>query len=177
MRIVKLSTLLLFMAFTILMSACSSTKQGNVAESQSPSTRQWRNGVKGQWVLDEVNKQGFPAGASVSRIFDEAPIDCFIGSTWNLISNGKGGITFTATGDVCAPGATRDIFWSVYDGEEGADAQFQFKKLYPGEKASQVKEGYRLTLDYADEQSLTMTMPVNVSGAGNASLVFKFSRK
>lgn len=176
MKIIKLSTLLFLMALTVISGACSSSRQGSAAESQSPSARQWRNGVKGQWVLDEVSKQGFPTGASVSRIFDEAPIACFIGSTWNLISNGKGGITFSATGDVCAPGATRDIFWSVYDGD-GADVQFQFKKLYPGEKASQVKEGYRLTLDYADEQSLTMIMPVNVSGARNANLVFRFSRK
>ncbi|WP_157278511.1 hypothetical protein [Olivibacter sitiensis] len=173
MKVLKLRTLLVLLALvTCAWAGCKTSQQG---QSDSPSARQWRNAVKGQWVLDEVGQQAFPKGASVSRIFDEAPIECFIGSTWNLISNGRGGITFTANGDVCAPGATRDIFWSVFDGD-GQDVQFQFKKLYPGEKASQVKEGYRLVLDYADAQSLTMLMPVNIAGAKDAYLVFKFSR-
>lgn len=167
----------LFAVFAFLLGACSSSKQAAVAGPDGPSARQWRNAATGKWVLNEVEKEGLPSNAAVSRIFEEAPIACFIGSTWNLLSNGKGGITFAAAGELCAPGATRDIFWTVYDGGENEDPQFQFKKLYPGEKAKDVKEGYRLVLDYADEQQLVLTMPINSANARGANLVFKFSRK
>lgn len=161
-----------FLALMLFISACSSSRQ----TGSSPSTGQWKRGVRGQWVLNAVEKQNFPAGASVKRIFDEAPIECFIGSTWNLVANGNGGITFAANGELCAPGATRDIFWSIYT-PEGGEAQFQFKKLYPGERAKNVTEGYRLDLAYADEQTLTLQMPVNVGGSGDAFLEFQFTKR
>ena len=167
----KLSTLVI--ALIVFVSACSSSRQ----TTSSPTSGQWKGGVKGQWVLNSVEKKNFPSGANVKRIFDEAPIDCFIGSTWNLIANGKGAITFSANGELCAPGATRDIFWSIYKPEGGGESQFQFKKLYPGEKAKNITEGYRLDLAYADEQTLTLHMPVNVDGNSDSFLEFKFSKR
>jgi len=160
----------------LLFFACSSTKPSS-SSANSPTSSQWKRGVKGQWVLNSVEKRNFPAGASVKRIFDEAPIECFVGSTWNLVANGNGAITFAANGEVCAPGATRNIFWSIYKPENGGEPQFQFKKLYPGEKAKEVTEGYRLDLAYADEQSLTLNMPINAGGSGESFLEFKFSKR
>lgn len=173
-----MKTILRFLALlpVLLFFACSSSKQAT-SSPDSPSASQWKRGVKGQWVLNSVEKHNFPNGTSVKRIFDEAPIDCFIGSTWNLIANGNGSITFAADGELCAPGATRGIFWSVYKPENGGEPQFQFKKLYPGEKAKEVTEGYRLDLAYADEQALTLNMPVNVDGNSDAFLEFKFSKR
>ncbi|GAA4796836.1 hypothetical protein GCM10023231_26650 [Olivibacter ginsenosidimutans] len=162
----------------LLFLACSSSKQTTSSSSaSSPSAGQWKRGVRGQWVLNSVEKRNFPAGASVKRIFDEAPIACFVGSTWNLIANGKGSITFATDGELCAPGATREIFWSIYKPEDGGEPQFQFKKLFPGEKAKDITEGYRLELAYADEQNLTLNMPVNTGGNSNSLLEFKFSKK
>jgi len=173
----KMKTTLKFsivMPIFLLFLACSSTKPGSTS---SPSASQWKRGVKGQWVLNSVEKRNFPAGANVKKIFDEAPIACFIGSTWNLIANGKGAITFSTDGELCAPGATREIFWSIYKPENGGEPQFQFKKLYPGEKAKDITEGYRLDLAYADEQSMTLNMPVNVGGNNDALLEFKFTKR
>lgn len=167
--------LLILVPFLFFFVGCSSSK--HAVSSSSPSSGQWKRGVKGQWVLNSVEKKNFPSGANVKRIFDEAPIDCFIGSTWNLIANGKGTITFSTDGELCAPGATRDIFWSIYEPENGGEAQFQFKKLYPGEKAKNVTEGYRLDLAYADEQTFTLQMPVNTGGNNDSFLEFKFSKR
>jgi len=164
--ILKFSAYILALGF--LFSGCSASKPG----SSSPSAGQWRSNVKGQWVLDGVEKKNFLPGTNVKTIFDEAPMECFVGSTWNLMANGKGSITFSADGELCAPGATREIFWSIYK-PDGGDAQFQFKKLYPGEKAKDITEGYRLDLAYADGQTLTLQMPVN-AGAKNAYIEFKF---
>lgn len=168
--ILNFSTLIIV---CLLMGACSSSKQ----TTSSPSAAQWKRGVRGQWVLNSVEKRNFPAGASVKTIFDEAPITCFIGSTWDLIANGKGAITFAADGELCAPGATRNIFWSIYKPENGAEPQFQFKKLYPGEKAKDITEGYRLDLAYADGQTMTLNMPVNVGSNSDAFLEFKFTKR
>ncbi|MGH2624744.1 MAG: lipocalin family protein, partial [Sphingobacterium sp.] len=67
--------------------------------------------------------------------------------------------------------------WSIYKPENGGESQFQFKKLYPGEKAKNITEGYRLDLAYADEQTLTLHMPVNVDGGNDSFLEFKFSKR
>lgn len=163
--------LLTFAFILFVLGACSSSRNAG-----SPSAGQWRNGVKGQWMLNAVEKKGFPAGASVKKIFDEAPVDCFVGSTWDLAGSGKGRIKFTASGELCAPGASREIYWSVYKPENGGEPQFQMKKLFPGEKAKEVQEGYRLDLAYADENTLTMHMPVNV-GSNNAYLEFRFVKR
>lgn len=153
--------------------SCSSSRQAN----SSPSAGQWRKGVKGQWVLNAIEKKSFPSGASVKKIFEEAPIECFIGSTWNLAGSGKGSISFNASGELCAPGATRAIHWSIHKPEDGGEPQFQFKKLFPGERAKDVTSGYRLELAYADESTLTMNMPVKAGGNQESYLEFRFVKR
>ncbi|WP_118194005.1 hypothetical protein [Albibacterium indicum] len=154
----------------LFLGACSA-QQG----SGGPSASAWRNGVKGQWTLNSVEKDGFPTGASVKTIFEEAPIDCFIGSTWNLTGSGKGSITFSNAGELCAPGAVRDIFWSIFQAEGSSSSQFQFKKIMPGDRPKDVTAGFRLDLMSANDSGLVMRMPVDVGGT-TAHLIFNFSR-
>jgi len=144
--------------------------------STSPSASSWRNGVKGQWTLNSISKLDFPSGASVKSIFDEAPIECFIGSTWNLTGSGKGTITFSSDGSLCAPGAVRDIYWSINKEENSDGAQFQFKKIMPGDRAKDVTVGYRLDLVNANESGMTMRMPLDVGGTNPGYLIFDFSK-
>jgi len=74
-------------------------------------------------------------------------------------------------------GEIRTIVWSVYDGKkEGLLPQFQFKKIYGGEKAKDVRNGYRLDLSYSDGQSLVMRMPVPLDNGTTGHLVFNFAR-
>src|SRR3546814_10310103 len=65
-----------------------------------------------------IDKENVPTAYSVKTIFEEAPAECFVGSVWNLPNNGKGSITFDAEGTLCAPGAVRNIVWSIYRSEE-----------------------------------------------------------
>ncbi|SEL61921.1 hypothetical protein [Parapedobacter koreensis] len=170
-RLSFLFTAVLYGSFFLI--SCSS-QQGTTGGS--PSASAWRGGVKGQWVLHSVDKENFSAAFSVKTIFEEAPAECFIGSIWNLPNNGKGSITFDAEGKLCAPGAVRNIVWSIYNpGKEGGEPQFQFKKIYPGDKPSNVTAGYRLDLTYADEQQLTLRMPVDLEGK-TGYLIFNFER-
>lgn len=153
--------------------ACSS-QQGAV--DGGPAASAWRKGVKGEWVLQSVDKENFPTAYSVKTIFEEAPAACFIGSVWKLPNNGKGSITFDADGKLCAPGAVRDIVWSIYNpGKGNGEPQFQFKKIYPGDKPNNVTAGYRLELAYADADQLTLRMPLDLDGQ-TGYLAFNFER-
>src|SRR5690606_8782201 len=105
-RITKIICMMGFVA--LFLYACSAQRSNT-----SPSAASWRSGVKGQWTLNAIEKENFPTNTKVKSIFDEAPIDCFHGSTWNLTGSGKGTITFSNDGDLCAPGAVREIFWSI----------------------------------------------------------------
>ena len=142
---------LLFPILALFLLVSCTAQQGAV--DGSPSAAQWRNGVKGQWVLQSVEKENIPSTYSVKTIFEEAPAECFIGSIWNLPNNAKGSITFNADGTLCAPGAVRNIIWSIYNpGRDMGEPQFQFKKIYPGDKPSNVTAGHRHMLNPAGSQ-------------------------
>ncbi|HZH54564.1 MAG TPA: hypothetical protein VFD72_02845 [Sphingobacteriaceae bacterium] len=148
------------------------TQQGNV--NNSPTASAWKNGVRGQWYLTSIDKENFPAEYVVKSLFDEAPPECFVESVWNLPLNGKGNITFTSEGRLCAPGAVRNIQWSIYNPGRGAgEPQFQFKKIYPGDNPRNVVTGYRLDLAYADDEQLRMVMHVPLDGR-TGRLIFNF---
>ncbi len=165
----------------IVLASCGAQKRptnGSVSTGvEGPTASQWKSGLKGKWVLNSVDRENIPAAYTIKNILDEAPVDCFIGSVWNLPGgNFKGSISFNATGTLCADGAVRTIVWSVYDAQAaGQYPQFQFKKIYAGEKAQNVTTGYRLDLSYSDGQSLVMRMPIPLDN-GSGFLVFNFSR-
>lgn len=168
-RFIKIFSLMAFVA--LFLGACSS-QRGNTGTSLS----EWKGAVKGQWVLNSIQEENFPRGASVKNIFDEAPKDCFVGSHWNLIASGKGSITFTESGSLCAPGAVREIFWSVVKDDMNNIVGFQFKKILPGDKAKNVTVGYRLDLESAGNGRMTMRMPLDVGNNEAGYLVFNFSK-
>ena len=155
----------------LFMSGCS-TIQG--AGGNSPSAREWKNGIRGSWYLARIDKENFPSEYAVKSLFEEAPPECFEESIWNLPANGNGSITFTSEGRLCAPGAIRNIQWTIYNpGAEGGEPQFQFKKIYPGDNPRHVLTGYRLELAYADQETLRMVMLVPLEGR-TGRLVFNF---
>lgn len=171
-----------FMLSLFLFSACSMQPKGTPSSSSStamstgPSASDWKGAVKGTWVLNTIDRENLPASYTIKSVFEEAPAECFIGSTWTLPGNGKGNISFSADGKLCAPGASRDIIWSIFNpGKNNGQPQFQFKKIYAGDKAKNVITGYRLDLSYSDASKLVMRMPVTITN-GEAYLVFTFSR-
>jgi len=157
--------------------ATGGSESGTTTSAQGPSASQWRAGVKGTWILNSVTRENIPSSYTVKNMFDEAPVDCFIGSKWDFPGgNQRGSITFTAEGNLCASGTVRTIVWSIFNpGKTGGQPSFQFKKIYAGDKAANVTSGYRLDLSYADENALEMRLPVPLN-EGSGFLVLKFSR-
>lgn len=169
---------LLFMAVAMpeKATATTHTKGASAPVQNKPTPSQWKKALKGAWVLNSVDRENLPQSYTVKTIFEEAPPECFIGSVWTLPSSGKGNITFSADGRLCAPGAVRNIVWSIYNpGANIGEPQFQMKKVYAGEKASAVQTGYRLALSYTDGNKLVLRMPVTTD-EGNSFLVFNFTR-
>src|SRR5690606_33112147 len=154
-----------------------SSSSGGTAVNDGPSASQWRSGLKGKWVLNSVDREDIPAVYTIKNIFDEAPVDCFLGSVWTLPGgNYRGSIAFNASGTLCADGAVRTIVWSVYDDKnDNAQPEFQFKKIYAGESPKNVTSGYRLDLSYSDGQSLVMRMAIPLD-EGSGNLVFNFTK-
>ncbi|HLQ99768.1 MAG TPA: hypothetical protein VK102_05275 [Sphingobacterium sp.] len=178
----SLFTAIMLVAF--LFTGCGAQKKSTLgngpssaAEKRGPSASEWKAGVKGVWILKSIEREDVPKAYTIKNIFDEAPVNCFLESIWNLPGgNHHGSISFNAEGQLCADGAQREIVWSIYDSKlEGEQPQFQLKKVYPGEKAKDVTNGYRLDLSYADEHSLEMRMPIPLDD-GTGNLVFTFER-
>ena len=146
----------------MVLQSCSSTK------SASSGTSLRRGGVTGNWVLNDITFEGVPA-ANVKSLFGEASYKCFIGSTWNLTNSGNGSYSLLGTGECAAK--TQGIFWSV----STADETFQFKKIYEGEKAKNVTEGYRLVLSSTQGDRLVLRSPVDY-GSAPANIVLNFTK-
>ncbi len=135
----------------IVLQSCSpkTTTSGAVAAK--------RGDVSGTWILNTVTFEGIP-DIAVKSFLGESSWKCFVGSTWNLTNSGNGSYNLAANSPC---GATvQTIFWSV----NSADGTFQFKKLYEGDKAKKVTEGYRLELSSSDGNTMVIKSPIDYSG-------------
>ena len=146
----------------MVLQSCSTTKNA------SGTTVAKRSNVTGKWVLNNVSFEGIPSVA-VKGLFNEASYQCFVGSTWNFTNSGNG--SYTLPGGSGCEAKTQTIFWSV----STADQTFQFKKIYEGEKAKNVTEGYRLVLFSANGDNLILKSPVEY-GSGTAYIVLDYTK-
>lgn len=155
-------TSLAILALTFVFSACSSTKNTTAGTTSAASVS--RGKFVGTWTLTNVTYDGLVPNA-VQNVFDQAPPSAFVGSTWKFTNSGNGIYTLTN-------GASQTIFWSVYNGGT-TGTQFQFKKLYEGDKAKNVEEGYRLNIASVSDAGMTLQSPVAV-GSGTGYVVYTF---
>lgn len=140
-------------------SACSTVKKLPATVAGASRAR-----FVGTWALNKVSYEGLLPGA-VQTVFDQAAPESFNGSTWVLTNSGNG--TYTL-----ANGTSQTIFWS-YSNNSGP--LFQFKKLYQGDSAGKVKEGYQLVVANNDGTSMTLKSPVSI-GEKTAYVVYSFTK-
>lgn len=127
-----------------------------------------RGDVTGTWVLNDITYEGIPQ-ASVKSLFGEAAPNCFVGGTWRLTNSGNGSYSLPGGGNCAA--RTQSIYWSA----SVPDQTFQFKKIYEGDKAKNVTEGYRLVLSTSSKESLVIKSPVEY-GNSTAYIVLHFAK-
>ncbi|WP_428327427.1 hypothetical protein [Mucilaginibacter sp.] len=147
------------LALIFIFASCSSTKN-TTASSNNAS----RGKFVGTWTVNNVSYDGIVPQA-IQNVFDQAPPADFIGSTWKLTNSGNGIYTLPN-------GTSQTIFWSVNNGT-GSGQIFQFKKLYQGDKAQKVTEGYLLVVAGNDGSSMTLRSPISV-GDKTAYIIYNF---
>ncbi|RED19530.1 lipocalin-like protein [Flavobacterium cutihirudinis] len=149
--------------------SASSTTASTEAQSPTLSTKldkKTQVAFKGNWVLTNVS---YPGSDYIKvNSFDLADSKCFIGSTWNFISNNnKGSMALTA------PSCTAfnsPIVWSIND-----QGMFVLKILDAGVKAKKVRDGYLLKVGSVSESSFQLIDNINVGGQVK-DVVYQFQR-
>jgi hypothetical protein len=149
------------LAFTLILSACSSSKNAVTGASNVS-----RGKFTGTWTINNVSYDGIVQQA-VQNVFDQAPPQDFVGSTWKLTNSGNGIYTLQN-------GTSQTIFWSV-NNSAGSNQLFQFKKLFEGDKAQKVTEGYQLVVAANDGNSMTLKSPIAV-GNKTAYIIYSFTK-
>lgn len=112
--------------------------------------------MKGNWVVSDVEYRG--AKGIIVNAFDDADAKCFKGSKWFFVSNNNTG-NYTLTGSEKCPTGTTQIKWLVTP-----ENYFEFKKIFDGEKAKRVKEGYSLKVQNQTENSFELVDTSSVDG-------------
>lgn len=124
----------------------------------SKDAKGMKKNINGTWTLQSINVEGMSTqGVEIkfkATIFNEADYNCFVGSTWNFISNNSmGSYTININQGNCA-GITRKIRWSIYEG--GAEKLFQFKRLETKKTAMDDNNGFRLRITTLDNTMMQL---------------------
>lgn len=125
-----------------------------------------RGKFTGTWTLNNVSYEGLVESA-VSNVFDQARPSAFVGSTWKLTNSGNGVYALNN-------GTSQTIFWSI-NNTGGNGQMFQFKKIYEGDKAKNVQQGYQLLVSSNDGSNMVLRSPVSI-GSGTGYVVYSFSK-
>lgn len=149
------------LAVTLILSACSPSKNAITGASNVS-----RGKFTGSWTLNNVSYDGIVQQA-VQNVFDQAPPQDFVGSTWKLTNSGNGIYTLQN-------GTSQTIFWSV-NNNSGSNQLFQFKKLFQGDKAQKITEGYQLVIAANDGNTMTLKSPIAV-GDKTAYIIYSFTK-
>jgi hypothetical protein len=126
-----------------------------------------RGKFTGTWTLNNVSYDGLVESA-VSNVFDQAKPSAFVGSTWKLTNSGNGIYTLSN-------GTSQTIYWSVNNADANGQ-MFQFKKIYEGDKAKNVQQGYQLMVSSNDGNNMILKSPVSI-GNGTGYVVYSFSKQ
>jgi hypothetical protein len=157
-KIFQLTFTVLALAFIV--QSCSSTKSAGSASAS-------RSRFNGTWTISNISYDGILPNA-VQDVFNQAPPASFVNSTWKLTNSGNGVYTLPN-------GTSQTIFWS-YNNTDKTNPLFQFKKIYEGDKAKNVTEGYQLNVVQVDGNSMTLKSPV-VIGSKTAYIVYTFAKQ
>ena len=145
----------------LVLPSCNTAKRVTAGISGSRGTAV-RN-----WVVTNIALEGLPDQA-VQGLFGEKNYKCFEGSTWNLTNSGNGTYALPASSECGA--VTQSIFWSAAPKDE----TFQFKKIYEGDKAKNVTEGYRLILSSLSSKQMVLKSPIEFGGK-TANIILTFT--
>lgn len=165
----KMKKILFICMIATMLFACKSASTTASPEATPLSTkldRPTQVAIKGNWVLTNVSY----AGSDYIKVtsFDLADSKCFIGSTWNFISNNNKG-TMNLTAPSCTA-FTSPIVWSINN-----QGLFVLKIVNPGTKSKNVRDGYLLKVAGLTDTSFQLIDNINVGGQSK-DVTYQFQR-
>lgn len=158
---IYMKKLFLLLASTLVFFACKSTSVTNTKLDQKSEVK-----MKGNWTITSVT---YPGSDYIKvNSFSIADSQCFVGSTWNFISNNNKGSMALTKGN--CPSFASPITWFV-----NKEGQFVMKILDEGIKSKKVKEGYVLFLDNQTDNSFQLLDRIEVGGK-LTNVVYQFNK-
>jgi hypothetical protein len=149
------------MIVAVLLFSCKTTSVTSTKLDRSSQVA-----IKGNWVITNVS---YPGSDYIKvNSFQIADSKCFVGSTWNFISNNNKGSMALTKADCVA--FSSPIVWSV-----NKEGQFVLKILDAGEKAKKVRDGYVLRVANQTENSFQLIDNINVGGQ-NKEVIYQFEK-
>ena len=145
---------------SLLLFACK-TNQSQQLDNKTEA------GMKGTWTISSVTYTG--SDYIKVKSFEIADSQCFVGSTWNFISNNNtGDVTIAKSG--CAS-FTSPITWYI-----NFEGNYVMKVLNAAEKAKKVRSGYVLKLAHLTDNSFQLVDQINVGG-NLTDVVYQFIKQ
>lgn len=135
----------------LVMTSCSLSKQEKTA----------RKTIDGTWTLTKVTYDS--PGTFNATLFDDTTASCFEGSQWFFRSNNSTG-TYNIINADC-PTGDRNIRWSATEiGKNTGNYDFTMK--FTDEKKTDIQKntGYRMSLNYLDDNAMKLTQTINFEG-------------
>ncbi len=131
--------------------ACSLSKQEKTA----------RKTVDGTWTLTKVTYDS--PGTFNATLFEDVTASCFEGSKWFFRSNNSTG-TYDIINSDCQTGP-RNIRWSSSEiGKKTGNYDFTMKFTDEKKNDLQKNTGFRMALNYLDDNSMKLVQTVNFEG-------------
>ena len=157
----KMKKIITLMIVAVSLFACKTT-----SVTSTKLDRGSQVGIKGNWVITNVS---YPGSDYIKvNSFQIADSKCFVGSTWNFISNNnKGSMALTKTDCVAF---SSPIVWSV-----NKEGEFVLKILDAVEKKKKVRDGYVLRVANQTETSFQLVDVINVGGQ-NKEVTYQFEK-
>ena len=149
---------------TSLLTACATSKQ----------SRLMKNSINGNWILQTINTEGSSVKFT-AKVFNEADLNCFIGSQWSFNANNSLG-SYILSGNT--PGCValqRTIRWTLVETAENP-VQFQFKRLDDNRKPLDNNNGFRCILTMADNNSMQLKSAFTLEGK-EGNILYNFIKK
>jgi hypothetical protein len=152
---------IVILILTSTFAACATSKQN----------RAMKDTINGNWILQTINTEGTSVKFT-AKVFNEADLNCFIGSNWSFNANNSLGNYTLITSTPGCNGIQRSIRWTLI---EAADStiQFQFKRLDENRKPMDDNNGFRCSLTMADGNTMQLKSVFTLEGK-SGNIIYNF---
>jgi Lipocalin-like domain len=148
---------------SFLLASCTTSKEARTNKKT----------IDGNWQLQTIGTEGIMGKVKV-QLFNEADLDCFIGSNWKFNDgNSLGTYSIAKNTNECVAVA-RNIRWSIYETKD-EPTRLQFKRLNDKLKVIDDGNGFRFTIAQLDKNTMQLKSAITFENRP-ATVIYNFAR-